>query len=183
MKNSLFEQVRKFEDYIAEQVEDNDDYVIKKDFEKVTVEIPSYVYTGSPITPKITVNPNCSGIHHLVYNKEYKYKIYNNISVGRAKIEITGIGDFGGTINKAFQITPKNIKTAKVTLTSTSFNYTGQAIEPIVEKVTDGTKTIPASNYTISYSNNTSAGQGTVTITGKGNYTGKISKTFNIVNN
>ena len=44
-----------------------------------------------------------------------------------------------------------------------------------------GDKTLTSGNdYTLSYSNNTNAGTATVTITGKENYTGTISKTFTI---
>lgn len=35
-------------------------------------------------------------------------------------------------------------------------------------------------DYTVSYSNNTKVGTAKVTITGKGNYTGSVSKTYSI---
>ena len=38
-------------------------------------------------------------------------------------------------------------------------------------------------DYTVSYSNNRNVGTATVRITGKGNYTGTITKTFKIVDN
>ena len=38
-------------------------------------------------------------------------------------------------------------------------------------------------DYTVSYSNNTKVGTAKVTITGKGNYTGSVSKTYSIKNN
>ena len=38
-------------------------------------------------------------------------------------------------------------------------------------------------DYSVSYSNNTKVGTATVKITGKGNYTGSVSKTFKIKNN
>ena len=48
--------------------------------------------------------------------------------------------------------------------------------------VKDGTTTIPSSEYTVGYSNNTNVGTATVTITDKsgGNYTVSGSKTFSI---
>ena len=59
--------------------------------------------------------------------------------------------------------------------------YTGSAIEPDVT-VTDGETTLTlGTDYEVAYSNNISAGTATVTITGKGDYAKKTSKTFTIV--
>ena len=59
--------------------------------------------------------------------------------------------------------------------------YTGSAFEPAVT-VTDGETTLMlGTDYEVAYSNNISAGTATITITGKGNYAKKTSKTFNIV--
>lgn len=59
--------------------------------------------------------------------------------------------------------------------------YTGSAIEPTVV-VTNGETTLTLdTDYTIEYSDNTNAGTATVTIKGKGNYSGTVEKTFTIV--
>ena len=61
--------------------------------------------------------------------------------------------------------------------------YTGSAIEPTIE-VKDGETTLTLNtDYTVAYSNNTNAGEATVTITAVAgsNYSGTASKTFNIV--
>ena len=59
--------------------------------------------------------------------------------------------------------------------------YTGKAIKPSVT-VKDGTKTlVKGTDYTISYKNNKNIGTATVTITGKGSYTGTKSLTFKII--
>ena len=60
-------------------------------------------------------------------------------------------------------------------LTKTSYTYTGKAIKPAVT-VTN----LSSDNYTIAYKNNTKVGTAAVTITGKGDYTGTITKTFKI---
>ena len=58
--------------------------------------------------------------------------------------------------------------------------YTGTAIEPAVV-VTDGETTLTiGTDYTVEYSNNTNVGTATVTISGTGNYSGTIEKTFTI---
>ena len=59
--------------------------------------------------------------------------------------------------------------------------YTGKEITPAVT-VKDGTKTLKKDvDYTVAYSNNIKVGTATVTITGKGEYTGIATKTFQIV--
>ena len=79
-------------------------------------------------------------------------------------------------------IAAKSVSSPTITLSATSFAYDGTAKQPTVT-VKDGSTTIPASEYTIGYSNNTNVGTATVTITDKagGNYTVSGSTTFVIV--
>lgn len=66
------------------------------------------------------------------------------------------------------------------TLKTTSYTYSGKAKKPsVVVKDTKG-KAIPSTYYTVSYKNNVKAGKGTVTVTFKGIYDGKLTKTFTI---
>ena len=60
--------------------------------------------------------------------------------------------------------------------------YTGSAITPEVEVNDTARNTVLTKNtdYTISYKNNVNAGTATIIITGKGNYTGTVEKTFKI---
>ena len=59
--------------------------------------------------------------------------------------------------------------------------YTGSAITPAIT-VKDGTKTlVNGTDYSVSYSNNVNAGTATVTITGKGKYSGTKRVTFTII--
>lgn len=61
-----------------------------------------------------------------------------------------------------------------------SYTYTGNAIKPGLT-VKNGSKIlISGTDYTLSYSNNINAGTGKITISGKGNYTGSVVKTFTI---
>ncbi len=79
-------------------------------------------------------------------------------------------------------ISPKTVTSPVINLATTSYTYDGTAKEPAVSSVTDGTSVIPASEYTVSYSNNTNAGTATVTISDKdgGNYAVSGSTTFTI---
>lgn len=71
-------------------------------------------------------------------------------------------------------------KTASVTYEMTCV-YDGKAKTPAVT-VRVGNKTLTANkDYTVSYQNNINVGQATLTVTGKGSYTGNIIKAFEIV--
>ncbi len=73
-----------------------------------------------------------------------------------------------------------NLINATITLSSTSYTYSGSAKTPTVA-VKYGSKTLTkGTHYTVSYSDNTNIGTGYVTITGIGNYTGTILKNFTI---
>ena len=85
------------------------------------------------------------------------------------------------TGSQTVAISPKTVSSPTITLSGTSFEYTGEAITPTVV-VKDGSTTIPAEEYTVDYKNNTEAGTATVTITDNegGNYTVSGSTTFEI---
>lgn len=60
--------------------------------------------------------------------------------------------------------------------------YTGDAIEPEPTVKIGEIVLSKDVDYTVSYSNNTVPGTATVTVTGMGNYSGTLEKTFNIIN-
>ena len=62
-------------------------------------------------------------------------------------------------------------------------NYNGSAqTQPKMKVVCDGETLIEGQHYVVSYENNVNPGYATVTITGVGNYTGKIYQSFRIFN-
>lgn len=85
------------------------------------------------------------------------------------------------TVNgtKKFAITAKPM-TAGMIQDIASLTYNGTAQTPDVT-VKDGDKTlVSGTDYTAAYSNNTNAGTAKVVITGEGNYSGSVEKTFTI---
>ena len=80
------------------------------------------------------------------------------------------------------QIKVNTVDKPTVTLSSNSFPYTGNEHKPTVTVTDKNGNTIPASEYTVSYSNNTNVGTGKVTITSKGtNYSFTAEVTFEII--
>ena len=76
-----------------------------------------------------------------------------------------------------------SISKASVTLSTSTYAYDGKAKKPGVTVKLNGKTLKNGTDYTVSYSNNTKVGTAKVTITGKGNYTGSVSKTYSIKNN
>lgn len=78
------------------------------------------------------------------------------------------------------QTTKTNISECAVTLKQTQFTYDGKAKQPEVTVTHSGTTLTQGTDYTVDYSNNVTAGTGTVTVSGQGNYTGGKSVSFTI---
>ncbi|WP_418852349.1 hypothetical protein [Ruminococcus sp.] len=76
-----------------------------------------------------------------------------------------------------------SISKASVTLSTSTYAYDGKAKTPSVTVKVNGKTLKKDTDYTVSYSNNTKVGTATLKITGKGNYTGSVSKTYSIKNN
>ena len=76
-----------------------------------------------------------------------------------------------------------SISKASVTLSTSTYAYDGKAKKPGVTVKLSGKTLKNGTDYTVSYSNNTKVGTAKVTIKGKGNYTGSVSKTYSIKNN
>ena len=76
-----------------------------------------------------------------------------------------------------------SISKASVTLSTSTYAYDDKAKTPSVTVKVGGKTLKKDTDYTVSYSNNTKVGTAKVTITGKGNYTGSVSKTYSIKNN
>ena len=76
--------------------------------------------------------------------------------------------------------TTVNVSTLTITLSGTSFTYTGAEIKPTVT-IKNGATTLSAgTDYTLSYGNNKNVGTATITIKGNGKYVGTTTKNFTI---
>ena len=73
-----------------------------------------------------------------------------------------------------------SISKASVTLSTSTYAYDGKAKKPSVTVKLNGKTLKNGTDYSVTYSNNTKVGTAKVTIKGKGNYSGTITKTFKI---
>ena len=133
-------------------------------------------YNGNKRGP--AVSGTFAGVK-LKKNLDYAVTYKNNVNVGTANATVTGLDGFSGSVDLNFKITSRSI--TKCTVADiTAKAWTGSAVKPEAV-VKDGTKKlVKGTDYTLSYKNNTAAGTATVTVTGKGNYTGTVTKEFEI---
>lgn len=140
------------------------------------VEDSGLVYNQKAQMPSVTVTANGDPVQGTDYTITY----YNNVNASdAAKAVVTATGNnFTGSQTADFTIAPKPI-TAEMVDDIPDQYYTGNEVIPPV--------TIKDSSYTLilGYDYTTACedkgpGAATVTITGTGNYTGKVEKTFTI---
>ncbi|MBR1751142.1 MAG: leucine-rich repeat protein [Ruminococcus sp.] len=108
-------------------------------------------------------------------NGEYS-KYDNTVIYGYSK---TAAEDYANKNGIKF-IAIASVKNAAVTLSKTSYTYSGKAKKPAVTVKLGKTTLKKGTDYTVTYKNNTKVGKATVTINGIGAYEGKISKAFKI---
>ena len=130
-----------------------------------------FEYTGNAIEPKVSIEGLTEGVDYVV-------SYSNNVEIGQAKVIIKGKGKYRGSIEKTFNITKKDISNVNITVSS-RVAYTGTPRYPGAK--VEGLKI--TKDYTVRYENNIEVGDAKIIITGKGDYKGKVTKTFIIYRN
>jgi Listeria/Bacterioides repeat len=94
-----------------------------------------FVYSGAALTPAVVVA--IEGGEPLTAETDYVVSYANNVEAGVATVTITGVGDFGGILEKTFTIAPKPV-TLTVSDTSKMYGETdpefGFTVEGLVER-------------------------------------------------
>lgn len=150
-----------------------------------------WIYEGKPVEPEIQVTDTLFGepkARTLTKDTDYSVSYENNDKVGTATVRISGKGHYAGTAVLSFQIIrdPHYIGDAVVSLNPKEATYTGEAIEPETTVVLAGKTLNRGTDYTVSYTDNTEPGLGTVTVKGTGTqgtdtYYGEKTVTFFIL--
>ena len=144
--------------------------------------IAAQEYTGSAITPELVVK---DGGVALISGTDVDSKYDNNTNAGEntATVTINGKGNYKGTASRTFTIGPKDIKGAVITLQADSLGYTGLMQEVQITSVTLNQVPLTTNDYYIVNNSNEQISADasiTLTIAGKGNYTGTATTTWKI---
>ena len=135
----------------------------------VSVEYTSATYDGNEKKPQVSITG-------LNADTDYSVSYENNKNAGKATVIITGKGDYCGTMYRYFTIDKASIEELEATLSDTEYTYDKTEKKPEVSV----SGLVKDTDYSVAYKDNTAAGTATVTITGKGNYQGTITKSFTI---
>ena len=173
--------------------------IVQKNMNGTLTDLVNKTYTGSAQTTTFTIDKkgfsgtltegsSTSGDYYVTYA--------NNTSAGTATVTVTFRGNFTGTQTGTFTISKINIDQATMSISATSYNYSGAANTPGVKLLDKNGSTYLLgsasafvttgnTNYSVTYTNNTNAGTGTVTIkvlTNNTNYAqnSTVAKTFTI---
>ena len=145
-------------------------------------DMPAATYTGSAILPAPAVK---HGAATLVPGTDFDFGYADNTNAGTATLTVTGKGNYAGTAAKAFTILQKSFDGAVITLDHAALPYSGAEQTVNITSVTlaGWTPVITAADYEIMDGSNKAtdaADSITLTIRGKGNYTGTATTTWKI---
>lgn len=85
---------------------------------KASLSAKAYVYNKKAKKPSVVVK---NGNTTLKKGRDYKVAYANNVKIGTATVKIIGIGNYNGSIKKAFNIIPKGTSISKFTRRSKGF--------------------------------------------------------------
>jgi hypothetical protein len=164
------------------------------------------VYNGSSQTQKLqlSLTDKAGKVTTLVEGKDYVTSYSNQVNAGTATMLIKGIGQYTGSIKKTFKITAYDLKAnqsaAEFRLGSQTVKGSGLDAAKITAKYTKGGSKpevaiymgtvgkwlTEGKDFAVTYANNKDVTQSdagklpVITIKGKGNYSGTITKTYTI---
>lgn len=157
--------------------------------------ISNKVYTGKAITQtdlKVVYKKGTTQENPLVAGVDYSVSYKNNIKKGTAEITLKGLSKAGysGKITKKFKITaaPLTNEFMDASMANITVPYSKAGAKPVnaVILTYNGKKLVNKTDYTVSFSNYSAvAGYNatkapTIKITGKGNFSGKLTCTYTI---
>jgi arabinogalactan endo-1,4-beta-galactosidase len=174
-------------DDVCLYLRDDEDQPKSLSDEGITVTVQdaeNIIYTGKELEPSIIVK---DGDTELVADKDYAVTYTDNVDVGTGTAVIKG--DSAGTLNYRGETSATfTIKAATISENDVALEYDTYELEGTEdETATPGVTVTVNSNtlkkgtdYTVEYEDNDKAGTAKVVITGKGNYTGEVTKEFEI---
>ncbi len=147
------------------------------------VSIPAQQWTGEALTPTVTVKYKNKTVSDEFFTMEYT----NNTNAGTASVILTAKSDseYYGSREVNFTIKGTEIKKARIDGFKSSLDYTGQALTQNVTLVLNKGKADERTlqegkDYTVQYDNNVNTGKAAMTISGIGEFSGTVKKTFTV---
>ena len=151
--------------------------VKQRDLADADITVMDAKYTGSALEPAVEVILDGD---LLAQGTDYTVFYSDNVNAGKGSVKITGTGDYTGSANAEFTISPASISGAAISGVKNKV-YTGKNLTQAVTVKVGSKKLQSGTDYTESYANSRNIGTATLTVKGKGNYTGTVSTSFKIL--
>ena len=152
----------------------------KKDIAKANITLGARLFYNGDYQTQTVASVTVEGV-----TGEVTYNVTGNTGKdARTDYTMTleGTGNFTGKTTKDWSIAPKNIRDASITLKKDPQTYTGQMLTNSVTDVTVDNLHLGNGDYTVSGKTEaTDVGNYTLTVTGKGNFTGSASQDWAIL--
>lgn len=138
----------------------------------------SFLYTGSAIEPTVSVSLyNDSGVYVELRNGvDYEVSYRSNTEPGSATVVVRGINGLTGSQTIGFNIVRK-LSVADLSLSKYDFVQSVYQLKPgfaLAPKLRRTSSFVEGADYILSYVNCDKVGNGLVTVTGIGRYTGSV---------
>ena len=152
------------------------------EYDPMTVDISgSFVY-GEEAKPVVSVR---IGSRELVQGNsagDGDYYVKSTFTSERI-VRVEVIGEYKGAEIYEYQsirVNPYTLQDENISVEKQEYEYTGSAIKPAVTVRANGKTLAKDTDYAVQYKNNVSKGTGSIIVTGTGNYTGTVTRTFTI---
>lgn len=136
-------------------------------------------YTGKPAFQNVVLKDKKSK-DELEKNEDYSITYENHVNAGKATMIITGLGKYSGTIKKTYTISKIKLKADMIGAKTIEAEQNRAGATPDVTLTYQGNKLVKDRDYKLTYTNNknitTNQKKAYISISGIGNYTGKINK-------
>ena len=135
------------------------------------------LYTGAELKPSFSLTYNKMT---LTAGKDYQVSYANNIAKGTGLIIVTGQGNYTGTQVIKFKISGPKMKDASVSLNTSSTVYNGATSYPGVTVTYAGKTCKEGTDYIVKYPKKLKAGKNSISVRGKGNFSGSVKLTYTL---
>lgn len=129
-----------------------------------------HIYTGKEIHPELSIHDINGNL--LVEGKDYSLFYEEAIHVGTARVKAVFRGNYAGSISKSYYIRPSAIE--QVEFKEKEFVYNGKEYMPEAKGFVKGV------DYQVCYRDNVRAGKALAVFSFCGDYTGTVTKEFEI---
>lgn len=134
------------------------------------------IFSGAECTPQVEVRAPDGSL--LILDSDYSLRYSSNLHAGQAFVQVSGMGRVNGSRLLSFVIQPALMESCTVVSLPMETFYTGSPITFPVMVFCHSLQLKEGEDYTLAWSSNLHAGQAKLTVQGKNDFAGTLSRTF-----